>query len=92
MGLWSVLVDKQFGRYSSPGPRGRRWVIKNLEEEADAIHRTSHPLPKELLGSYSDHVWSAHRTGPCCPVGLQQMRGDPLSQGGVAWSQQIKVF
>lgn len=39
-----------------------------------------HPLPKELPGLRLDHVWSAHRTGPCCPVGLQQMRGDPLSR------------
>lgn len=45
VGLGSALVDEQFDRYPSSGPRGRRWVIKkNLEEEADAIHGTSHHL------------------------------------------------
>ena len=75
VGLGSALVDEQFDRYSSSSPRGRRWVIKKTWGGSRCHSWDISPPLRGPLGSCSDHVWSAHRTRPCCPAGLRQMRG-----------------
>ena len=75
VGLWNVLVDKQFGRYSSSGPRGRRWVIKKLGGGSRCHSWDISPISQGAPGLL---LWSclvSSQDRACCPVGLQQMRG-----------------